>query len=165
MIHEVKRRRVTYYRDRDGSEPFKKWLNSLEDGPLRTRIFTRIERTESRRKGILTALTAFFRSFKMPLGTNFQDHLQEELRKPHFAAEYIMAAIEENDPDYLNQAIGNVVKAYGVSKISRDCGLTRQALYKMFSPKGNPTLANVHAILGAIGLKIVIAPQKKKRSA
>ena len=101
----------------------------------------------------------------MPLGTDFQDYLIEQLKNPDTAAEYIMAAIEENDPDYLNQALGNVVKAYGIAKISRDCGLSRQALYKMFSPRGNPTLTNIHAILGAVGLKLVIAPQKKKKSA
>lgn len=98
----------------------------------------------------------------MAKGTKFQIDLSERLKDSKFAANYIMAAIEENDSEYLAIALGEVVKAQGTSKIAKATGLSRQALYKMFSPKGNPTLQSVYSVLGAMGLQVSIEPKKKK---
>jgi len=100
----------------------------------------------------------------MAKGSNFQADLLKKLKNPKFAAHYITAAMEENDEDFLSQALSDVVKAHGTSKIAKASHLTRQALYKMFSPKGNPTLQSVNSILGAVGLRVSIEP-KRKRSA
>lgn len=98
----------------------------------------------------------------MAKGSNFQADLLKKLKDPKFAANYVMAAIEENDADFLAQALSDVVKAHGTSKIAKASRLTRQALYKMFSPKGNPTLQSVNSVLGAVGLRVSIEPKKKK---
>lgn len=100
----------------------------------------------------------------MAKGSNFQADLLKKLRDPKFAAQFITSAMEENDEEFLAQALSQVVKAHGTSKIAKASHLTRQALYKMFSPKGNPTLQSVHSVLGAVGLRMSIEP-KKKRSA
>ena len=98
----------------------------------------------------------------MAKGSRFQADLAAQLKNPAFAAEYIRSAIQENDPEYLAQAIGNVVKARGISKVSKATHLTRQSLYKMFSPKGNPTLSSVNSVLKAVGLKLDVLPIKKR---
>jgi probable addiction module antidote protein len=100
----------------------------------------------------------------MAKGTKFQKDLIAKLKDPEFAASYIMAAMEENDEEFLAQALNDVVKAHGTSKVARASHLTRQAIYKMFSPKGNPSLQSVNSILGAVGLRVSIEP-KRKRSA
>ena len=38
---------------------------------------------------------------KSNIGSLLDDDLAYELRKPDFASEFILAAIEENDPQYL----------------------------------------------------------------
>jgi probable addiction module antidote protein len=98
----------------------------------------------------------------MAKGSNFQTDLLKRLKDPKFAANYVMAAIEENDAGFLAQALSDVVKAHGTSKIAKASHLTRQALYKMLSPKGNPTLQSVNSVLGAVGLRVSIEPKKKK---
>ncbi len=100
----------------------------------------------------------------MAKGTKFGLFLEEQLKDPKLAAHYIMAAIEENDEKYLARALSDVVKAHGTSKVAKATHLSRQALYKMFSSKGNPTLQSVNSVLGAVGLKMRIEP-KRKRSA
>lgn len=98
----------------------------------------------------------------MAKGTEFKKYLSHKLLDPKFAAEYIIAALEENDPDFLNQALAEVVKAHGIADLSEETGIARQAIYAMTSKKGNPTLQNINKILNAIGLEITV---KEKKSA
>jgi probable addiction module antidote protein len=98
----------------------------------------------------------------MAKGTKFDTFLEDQLKDPKLAAHYIMAAIEENDEKYLARALSDVVKAHGTSKVAKASQLSRQALYKMFSSDGNPSLQSVNSVLGAVGLKIRIEPKKKR---
>ena len=96
---------------------------------------------------------------KSNIGSLLDDDLAYELRKPDFASEFILAAIEENDPQYLKEALLQVVKAQGVSKVSDISEINRQAIYKMLSPEGNPTLYNLYALLDAVGLEFTVKPK------
>jgi probable addiction module antidote protein len=96
----------------------------------------------------------------MPKGTKFKKYLSNELLDADFAAEYIVAALEENDADFLNQALAEVVKAHGISDLSEETGIARQAIYAMTSKKGNPTLQNMNKILNAIGLELTVRSKK-----
>ena len=95
-------------------------------------------------------------------GTLFRDYLTERLREPGLAYHFILEAMEGNDPDYLKIALGDVVRAYGVSYISEQTGIGRQSIYKMLSENGNPTHRNLMAILDALGLELTV---KQKESA
>ncbi|MCY4524232.1 MAG: hypothetical protein OXB84_05800 [Halobacteriovoraceae bacterium] len=64
---------------------------------------------------------------------NFKKDLLKRLKNSDYAAQYIKSAIEENDPDFLQVALGDVVKAHGVSNISEITGITRQAISHMIS--------------------------------
>lgn len=85
---------------------------------------------------------------------NFEDDLNEQLKEPHFAALYIISAINENDPDFIKVALGDVIKAHGFSRISENTGIARQALYKMVSEEGNPTVKNLNKLLNSVGLEL-----------
>lgn len=98
-------------------------------------------------------------------GTDFHKHLSQKLLDPEFAAAYIVAALDEKDSDFLNQALADVVKAHGVADISEETGIARQAIYSMTSKKGNPTLQNVNKILNAIGLEITVKRKSKRKKA
>ncbi|MBL6992168.1 MAG: putative addiction module antidote protein [Bacteriovoracaceae bacterium] len=90
----------------------------------------------------------------MKNNNDFQNDLLERLKDSEYAASYIEAAIEENDANFLQIALGDVVKAHGVSKISEITGIARQALYRMISRDGNPTIKNLNRLLDSVGLEI-----------
>ena len=78
------------------------------------------------------------------------------LKDPREAAEYINAAIEEDDLDTLLLALRDVAEAQGMSAISRRAKLNRVSLYKMLSHRGNPHFQSIMHLLHATGLKLSV---------
>ncbi len=93
---------------------------------------------------------------------SFNDYLVEELRDPKFASEYINAAIEDDDVTYFLHALGNVVKAQGMTEVTKRAGINRENAYKAVSKEGNPTIKNVSKLLNAVGLTLVTEPLEKR---
>ena len=85
-------------------------------------------------------------------------NVNDALKTPKDRAAYIEAAMAENDPEFLTVALGDVAKAEGMSKIARKANVTRENLYRAFSPGGNPTMATVMRVLDALGLTIRVSP-------
>ena len=85
-------------------------------------------------------------------------NVTDALKTPEARAAYIEAAIEENDPDFLTVALGDVSKAEGMTKVARKAKVTRENLYRALSPGGNPTMATVMRVLDALGLRICVSP-------
>ena len=73
-------------------------------------------------------------------------------------AAYLTEAFRDGDPALIAAAIGDVARARGMSQLAKETGITREALYQSFSPSGNPTLATMSKVLGAIGMEIAITP-------
>lgn len=92
----------------------------------------------------------------MPLETTRFD-IQDHLKTPDEQAAYIEAALEENDPAFLAAALGDVARARGMTQVARDAGVTREALYRALSAKGDPRLSTLMGVLAALGLKLKIA--------
>lgn len=90
-------------------------------------------------------------------GSDFQDHLLEELRDPRFAAEYLMAAFDVDDLSYFKVALGNVAKAHGMQNISMRSDIPRVTLYNILSANSNPSFASIQRILRAcdMGINVV----------
>lgn len=95
-------------------------------------------------------------------------HSQEtikELRADHsFAVEYLKAALEDlDDPD--NRAAGllalrEVAEAYGgLGQVAEQAGISREALYRSLSAKGNPTLKTLLAVLKTVGMRLSVEPE------
>ena len=99
----------------------------------------------------------------MAKNTNFHEDLNEKLRNPEFASNYIMAAILENDLDFLPIALGDIAKAHGVSKLAEGTGINRRTLYKVFDKKGHPSFELVTQIMNHLGLSLEVKPKKGKR--
>ena len=57
MVYEVKRRRVIFYREPQGREPARDWIESLQDAVLIARVLQRIERAASGNLGDFRRLT------------------------------------------------------------------------------------------------------------
>ena len=83
----------------------------------------------------------------------------EELRKsPKFAAEYLRAAMEEEDePRVLLIAMRQIAEARGgIAKVAHAAGHQRESLYRALSARGNPRLSTLLAVARAVGLKLTV---------
>ena len=80
--------------------------------------------------------------------------IAEELDTPERIALYLEAAFEDGDPAVIGAAIGDAARAYGMTRLAKDTGLAREALYRALSVDGNPEFATVLKVLKALGLKL-----------
>ena len=88
----------------------------------------------------------------------------EELRSDReLAVEYLKAAMESlDDPD--DRAAGllalrTVAEAYGgLGVVAAEAGINRESLYRALSPKGNPTLKTLLAVLKTVGMRLSVEP-------
>ena len=93
------------------------------------------------------------------------DREVEELRNDRaLAVEYLKAALEEIDqPGGMASglaALRAVAEACGgLRKIAKEAGVSREALYRALSPKGNPTLKTLQSVLKAAGLKLTVVEE------
>jgi probable addiction module antidote protein len=76
------------------------------------------------------------------------------LKNDEVIAEYITAAIEENDPDFLLQALNDVARARGMGNIAALSGLGRESLYKALSPGAKPRFDTIMKVMQALGLRL-----------
>lgn len=69
---------------------------------------------------------------------------------------YFDACLEEDpgDGSLVRKALGDIAKARGMSKLSRDTGLSREGLYKALSANGNPEFSTVFKVIKALGLRL-----------
>jgi probable addiction module antidote protein len=78
-----------------------------------------------------------------------------------FAAEYLSAVLEDGDSGEVRSALRRVSEACGgVAHLAANAELNAKTLYRTLSPKGNPELKSLMAILAALNLKLVIVPKQ-----
>ena len=82
------------------------------------------------------------------------------------AIEYLKAALESlDDPD--DRAAGllalrTVAEAYGgLGAVAAEAGISRESLYRALSPKGNPTLKTLLAVLKTVGLRLSVESETR----
>jgi probable addiction module antidote protein len=98
----------------------------------------------------------------MPKRTSdFRADLLEDLADPQEAAHYLNAAIGDSEKMVL-VALRDIAEARQMARVAGDAGVAREALYRMLQKEGNPTYSNFMGILGALGLKIVFVPAKRR---
>ncbi len=82
---------------------------------------------------------------------------------PSFADEYLTAALDEADEpggrEALLSALRHIVEAQGMAVIAERAGIKSESLYRALSPKGNPTIKTLLAVIGAAGLKLSVHRQ------
>ncbi|TCQ10505.1 putative addiction module antidote protein [Rhizobium sp. PP-F2F-G36] len=83
---------------------------------------------------------------------DIQDHLKSDEQR----LVYLEAALEDGDAKFVAVALGDIARAKGMSAVARDSGLTREALYKALSEKGDPKLSTLFSVVKALGLKVSI---------
>jgi probable addiction module antidote protein len=66
-------------------------------------------------------------------------------------AVYLDAAFESGDTSRIAEALGDVARARGMTKIAKATGLAREQLYKTLSAEGKPELSTVLKVMAALG--------------
>ncbi len=88
-----------------------------------------------------------------------------ELRADHeLAVEYLKAAMSAlDDPEDRGAcllALRAVAEAYGgLGLVAAEAGISRESLYRALSPKGNPTLKTLLAVLKTVGMRLSVEPE------
>ncbi len=100
------------------------------------------------------------------VGSYHEWELQELQKDREFAVEYLKAAMEALDrPDERAgglMMLRALAEAYGgLGAVAARAGISRESLYRSLSPKGNPTLKTLIAVLNAMGLRLSVVPEPK----
>ena len=71
-------------------------------------------------------------------------------------AEYLTAALEEENPNVVLAALGDVARARGMGKIARASGLGRESLYKARAPGAKPRYETIRRLIDSPGVKLTV---------
>ncbi len=82
----------------------------------------------------------------------------EFLDNPEVVAEYITQSLSHRRMDVFLHAVGQAAKAYGMTRLADDTGLSRESLYRALTETGNPEFATLERVLAALRLKFVVEP-------
>jgi probable addiction module antidote protein len=91
----------------------------------------------------------------VPIETTKWD-VQDYLKTPEERVAYLEAAFEDGDPKLISIALGDVARSMGMTKVAKEAGITREALYKALSDKGDPKLSTLLGVLKALGLRVTV---------
>jgi probable addiction module antidote protein len=63
-------------------------------------------------------------------------------------------------------ALRAVAEAYGgLGAVAAQAGISRESLYRALSPKGNPTLKTLVAVLKTLGLRLSVTEKQEETAA
>ena len=97
---------------------------------------------------------------------SFNETSNALLKNPKVAALYLEECLASGDIDLFKLVLKDVAAAYpgGMTKLSRATELTREALYRSLSKKGNPRLDTLAKVLDVFGLRIGVSVKKSLSS-
>ena len=76
-------------------------------------------------------------------------------------AEYLTAALEDDNPNVFLVAVGDVAKARGLAQLAKDTGFGRERLSKALAPGAKPRYDTVLKLMRALGVELHAMPAHK----
>ena len=89
----------------------------------------------------------------------------EHLGGPEAQTELLDDAFASGDARYIANALGVVARARGMSAIAKEAGVTREALYKALSDRGDPKLSTLLGVAKALGYRLAVRPVEGQATA
>jgi len=88
------------------------------------------------------------------------DFMAEVFRKdPTYAMELLNDILQDGAWDEAMIVLRQMSKAFGgVGEVAKKSGLHGKTLYRTLSPKGNPQVSTLDAVLRAMGLRLAVQP-------
>jgi len=106
---------------------------------------------------------------KRVTSVSYDEVFLKYLADPATASAYLKISMEDEDPRIFLTALARVAKANGgVAMLAKKTGLNRENLYRTLSPKGNPKLESIDAMLRSLGMRLsveLISKPKRRRTA
>ena len=84
--------------------------------------------------------------------------LTDYLDSNEMIAEYLNAVLAQGNESDVITAIGHVANSIGMTKITKETGLSRPGLYKALSDGAKPQFETIMKVIRAIGGQIQINP-------
>ena len=94
-----------------------------------------------------------------PRDVSYQDYLTASLADPVEAAADVDAVLGLDDPAALLVALRQVAKAHGMADVARRADVGEKTLFRALSENGNPTIATLHKVLHAVGLRLSVTTE------
>jgi probable addiction module antidote protein len=82
----------------------------------------------------------------------------EHLNSDERMAAWLEEAFDDGDPAFIASALGDIARARGMAGLAKETGISREALYRSLSGKGNPRLSTLVGVTRALGMKLSIIP-------
>ncbi len=90
------------------------------------------------------------------------DNLEEDYFRRHpdevdaYLSEIFDEYAQDGDSGSLLASLRVIAKLKGISLLAAETGMSRQGLQKALSPKGNPRLDNINAVIHALGYRLML---------
>lgn len=72
------------------------------------------------------------------------------------ALAFLHMTCQDGTASEIAEALGIIARARGITKVAKQVGMSRQALYKALSADGNPEFSTITKVAGALGLRLAI---------
>lgn len=143
-----------------GSATFDRWIGGRRDRRADVRIQVRIDRLAGGNPGDVKSFAARWKDCNMTEEAfsryDTADYVKSE-RSIAFNMEAVMGEAGD-DPVFVARALGTVTRAWNMSRLARDVGMSREGLYKALSGDGNPSVATVTRVVQALGMRLILQP-------
>lgn len=83
---------------------------------------------------------------------DWNETLSKELKDLEVARDFLLGLIDEGDN--LQEALGRLIRSYGVKEYSALVGMPEPNIQRAISPEHNPTQKTLEALLQPLGLKL-----------
>jgi probable addiction module antidote protein len=84
---------------------------------------------------------------------------------PKAIAQYLNDALSTEDPFLITRAIGTMVRAQGVTRLSRKAGMRRDSLAKLFTGEESPAFDTVMKLVLALDVILIAKPAVEPKPA
>jgi probable addiction module antidote protein len=91
----------------------------------------------------------------------YNDFVAANLKNnPELADHYLKSAFKEYEKDGNERALlivlRQIAQAKGMSQVAKGTGISRQALYKALSERGNPRFSTITSIIHSLGYNLTL---------
>jgi probable addiction module antidote protein len=92
-----------------------------------------------------------------------QDPLEAtSMHGPEESVTALNAALASGDPRVVVDLLGDIARRHGMSRVAKDTGLAREALYRALNTTGNPEFATVMKVAGALGFRLAVGTERHR---
>jgi probable addiction module antidote protein len=87
----------------------------------------------------------------------------DHLTTPEMIDGFLNEVVALGDPTAIQHALGTAARAYGMTKVAKATGLSRENLYRSLSAENNANFGTILRVIDALGLELVFKSKKTRK--